>query len=74
MHQDRAIEAHDVVPHLDDIFPPGLFDVVFELDAERAVVVAARQAAVDFAGLEYEASSLAKRYDVVEFGDLGHNY
>lgn len=72
VHQDRAIEADDVVSHLDDVLPPCLFYVVFEFDAEGAVVVAACQAAVDFAGLEYEAPSLAERYDIVEFCQFSH--
>ena len=72
MHEYRAIEAYDVIAYLDDVFPPCLFDVVLEFDAEWAVVVAACEAAVYFAGLEYEASSLAERYDVVEFCKLSH--
>jgi hypothetical protein len=29
VHKDTAIKADDVVAHLHDAFPPGLFDVVF---------------------------------------------
>ena len=33
VHKDTAIEAYDVVSHLDDVFPPGLLDVVFQFNA-----------------------------------------
>jgi hypothetical protein len=72
VHQNAAIKTHDVVSHLDDIFPPALSDVVLELHAEWAVVVAACEAAVDFAGLKYKAASLAERHDVVKLGYLSH--
>jgi len=74
VHQDGAVESDDVIPHLDDILPPCFLYVVFELDSEGAVVVAACEAAVDLAGLEYEASSLAERDDIVEFGQLSHTF
>jgi hypothetical protein len=72
VHEDAAIEAYHVIPHLDDSLPPGPLDVVFELDAEGAVVVAACQAAIDFTGLEYKTSSPAKRYDIIKPGDFRH--
>jgi len=72
VHQNAAVETHDVVSHLDGAFPPALPDVVLELHAERAVVVAACEAAVDFAGLKYKAPALAQRYDVIQLGYLSH--
>ena len=63
---DRS-KANNVVAHLDDGLPPGIADVAFELGAERTVVIAACEAAVNFTGLEYETSSFAQRYDVFEF-------
>jgi hypothetical protein len=60
MHQDTAIDAYDVVSHLDGAFPPGFSYVVFQFNAERPVVVTACEAAVDFAGLEYETPSFAQ--------------
>jgi hypothetical protein len=60
VHKDTAIEADDVVAHLDDLFPPGLFDVIFQFNAQWAVIVTACQAAIDFARLKYEPAPFAQ--------------
>ncbi len=73
VHKYAAIEADNVVPHLYDRLPPRASDVIFQFDTERAVVIAACQSAVDFAGLKDEAPSLAKRYDVIELCNFSHN-
>ena len=72
MHQNAAIEPDDVVAHLDDALPPGLLDVVLKLDAERAVVVATCQPAVDFARLKYKTTPLTQRHNVLKFGKFCH--
>src|SRR5262249_36521425 len=62
VHDDRAIHAYhgDFLSVgsgrriADHVVPPGLLDVVFQLDAERAVVPEAVDAAVDFARLKDE--------------------
>jgi hypothetical protein len=72
MHKYAAIEADDVVAHLNDALPPAFPDVVLQLYAQRAVVVAACEAAVDFAGLKYEAPPFAQRNNIIELGYLGH--
>ena len=46
----------------DHVVPPRLLQVALELDAERAVVPGAVQAAVDLARREDEAPSLAERH------------
>src|SRR5262245_51751045 len=68
VHDDRAIHAH----HLnlfavwarrrvaDHVVPPGVLNVLFQLDAERAVVPEAVDAAVDFARLKDEAAAFAQ--------------
>src|ERR1700722_12607925 len=73
IHDDGAIQPHhligrrrsgqccQVVMAGDHVAPPGFLDVAFELDAERAVVPEAVQAAVDFARLKKEAAPLAQR-------------
>ena len=48
MHEDGAVEAHDVLVHLHHGLPPGLFDVVFQFDAELTVVVDSGEAIIDF--------------------------
>ena len=79
MHDDRAIEADhfigrggagqrgQVVVAGDHVAPPGFLDVALELDAERAVIPEAVEAAVDFARLKQEASPLAQRDEFVHF-------
>src|SRR5581483_4555799 len=52
VHQDRAVEPDDVAARPDHLAPPRVLDVALELDADRAVVPAAREAAVDLARLE----------------------
>ena len=74
VHDDRAVEADhaDLLAVrarrrvADHVLPPGVLDVPLQLDAERAVVPEAVDAAVDFAGLEDEPHVLA------ELGELGH--
>jgi hypothetical protein len=73
VHKYTAIEADNVIPHLYDRLPPSASDVIFQFDTERAVVIAACQSAVDFAGLKDKSPSLAKRYDVVKLCNSGHN-
>src|SRR5207302_5912538 len=74
IHNNRAVEA-DHADFLavragrrfaDHVLPPGVLDVLLQLDAEGAVVPEAVDAAVDFARLEDEAGVLA------ELGELGH--
>src|SRR5262245_62948057 len=65
MLYDVSAEADDVLALDDHRAPPRLLDVALELDAERSVVVAAVEAAVDLARLEDEAAPLAQRHDLV---------
>ena len=52
MHQDTGIDTDHIIPALDHIFPPGVFDIAFQLDAQRSEVPATGQTAVDFAALK----------------------
>ena len=74
MHDDRAIQADHfvrarcpfgldefVVP-LAHIAPPGVFDVAFQLNTQRAIVPKTIESTVDFAGLKHESTSLAERH------------
>src|SRR5204863_3913043 len=60
MHDDAGFEAGDVVARLGEAAPPVVFDVAFELGAERAVVPEAIDAAVDFGGLKDEPAPFAE--------------
>ena len=60
IHQDRRIDAAHVVAILHEHAPPELLDIILELDAQRAVVPGAGEAAVDLgAGID-EAAPLAQ--------------
>ncbi len=72
VHQDRGIEALDVVPRVDHGVPPAVLDVLLELDAERAVVPHRAEASVDLRGLEDEAAALAEGDQLVHQGGIGH--
>jgi len=67
VHEDGGLQAYHVVAVLDEAMPPGVADVAFELDAEGAVVVGGGEAAINFAGLEYESPALAEGDDFVHF-------
>jgi hypothetical protein len=64
-HDDGRVLADHVVAQLHDRAPPGLLDVVLELDPERTVVVARADPAVDLARLEGEAAALGQVDDHV---------
>ena len=68
-HEDARVEAHDVVAQLDHGPPPGLLDVVLQLDAERAVVPDGVDPAVDLGARKDEAAALGQRHDRLEVGD-----
>ena len=66
VHDDRGVEADDVLTAVDGEAPPGVADVALELGAHRAVVPEAVDAAVDFGAGEDEAAALAQRDDGFE--------
>ena len=59
MHEDRGVDAHDILMQLDHRIPPVALDVVFQLHAVLSVVVHRSQTVVDFARREYESVFLA---------------
>ena len=60
VHDDGGVQAHVVGGLLDELLPPGLLHVVFELHAQGAVVPGVGQAAVNFtAGID-DAPALAE--------------
>jgi hypothetical protein len=61
VHQDRRVDPHHVRPALHEVAPPHPLDVALELDAERPVVPARPDPAVDLARLEDEAAALGER-------------
>lgn len=69
--EDGAVEAEDVIALLDVFTPPEFLEVAFHLGAERAVVPAAIESAVEFCGLENEAFAFAEGNDFFHAGGVG---
>ena len=65
VHQDRRVQTHVVFVLLHKLLPPGALDVVLELHAQRAVIPAVGQAAVDLAARIDEAAPLAQGHQLV---------
>ena len=65
IHQDGGVQAYVVGVLLDELLPPGLFDVVFQLHTQRAVVPGVGQAAVDLAAAEDKAAAFAQGDDLL---------
>ena len=61
IHEDAGVDALYVLS-VGHGLPPDLFDVAQQLDAQRAVIPAAVEAAVDFRTLEDEAFAFAQGY------------
>lgn len=59
-HEDGAVHAHNIVPMLGHTFPPVVFEIAFEGDAEGAVIPSPIEAPIDFGGRENEPSAFAK--------------
>ena len=65
IHDDRGVEADIVGAFLNELLEPRLFDVVFKLNAEGAVVPGVCEAAVYLASGIYIASVFAQGNDLV---------
>jgi hypothetical protein len=72
MHQDAAVQADNVVSHLDHGLPPCPLDIVLQFNTQWPVIITACQAAVDLTGLEYETPPLAQGHYVVKLCNLCH--
>lgn len=66
IENDRRVDTFNVVAFVDEPTPPGLFDVIAELDAEWAIVPGAAEAAVNFGRGENKTSPLGERNDGVD--------
>ena len=65
---DRGVQTDDVVAGADHVLPPLAFDVLLELDAERAVVPGRAGPAVDLPAGEDETTPLGQVDDALERG------
>ena len=66
MHEDRRIEADDVLMKTHHRIPPVTLDIVLQLDAVLPVIVHGTQSVVYFAGRKDEAVLLAVGYQFFE--------
>ena len=62
MHQDGSIDSDHVLTVSHHRFPPLVFDVPFQLDPNRSVVVKTSDPTVYLAALEYETSPFAEAH------------
>ena len=60
VHENGAVHARVVGIFLHKLFPPRLFDVVFQLHAQRAVIPCIGETAVNFAARKDKAPVFAK--------------
>jgi hypothetical protein len=65
VHDDRRVDADDVLAAVDHEAPPLAHQVALELGAHRPVVVRRAQTAVDLRALEHEAPALAQGHDLL---------
>ena len=72
MHEDRGVEADDVVVELCHLLPPEARDAVLQLDAHGTVVPSSRLPAVDFRRLEDEAAPLGQGDDLLHADAVVH--
>ena len=72
MHEDRGVDADDVLVQFDHRIPPISLDVVLQLHAVLTVVVHGSQTVVDFARRKHESVLLAVRYQLFEKFFLSH--
>src|SRR5215212_8241890 len=72
VHDDSRVKPHYVVAHVHVAAPPLLFDVPFQLDAQRTVVVGGADAAVDLRTLVHETPALAEGHYLVHRYGLRH--
>ena len=65
VHQDGRVQTDVVLALLNEFLPPGALDVVFEFNAQRAVVPRVGQTAVNFRAGINKTSALAERNELV---------
>src|SRR6185312_15856653 len=74
VHEDRAVDADDVLAIAHHRLPPRVLDVALELDAERTVIPGAVEPAVELRRLKEKAAPARERDQLVHqlFRGDGH--
>src|SRR5690554_2949085 len=60
VHQNRSIEANDVIMQAGHLLPPEITDVILQLNSQRTVVVGPVEPSVDLTRLEDESTPLTQ--------------
>ena len=63
--QNGGVQTLNIVTLIDHGAPPGAFEVVLQLDAQRTVVIHALQTAVNIGVLENKPAAFAQRYKLI---------
>ena len=66
VHEDGAVDAHDVLVQQRHGLPPVALDIVFQLYAVLCIVIHSAQAVIDFTRREHKAIFLGVRHDFLE--------
>ena len=66
VHEDGAVQTHDVLVHLHHSFPPVLLDIILQLHAQLTVVVDSGEAVVDLRAREDESVFLGVSHHFLE--------
>jgi hypothetical protein len=66
IENDRRVDTLDVIALVNEPAPPGLLDVVAELDAEWTIIPGAAQTAIDLRRRKNKTSPLGERNDGVD--------
>ena len=72
MHEDRRIDAFDIFAVAHGA-PPAFFHIPLQLNAERSVVPARIDAAVDFARRKDKSAALGQRHEVGHVLEISHH-
>ncbi len=72
VHEDGAVQPHNVLVHLHHGAPPVLLDIVLQLHAQLAVVVHRRQTVIDLRARKHEAILLCVSHYLVEIHLICH--
>src|SRR6185369_16316982 len=66
IENDRRVDTLDIVTFVDKPAPPGLLDVIAELDAKWAIIPRTAESAINFGRRENKTSPLGERNDGVD--------
>ena len=66
VHEDGAVDAHDVLVQQGHCLPPVALDIVFQFHAVLSIIIDSTEAVIDFTRGEHKAIFLGVRHDFLE--------